>query len=410
MASSGWQEEKIIDDYSSNIKIIGNIRIDSISHSGGELRVIGLVAVGGRGTNNYRVYYNNGVQEKPANGTWSKIVGDNVQIRVGGGDFYSPFDVTVQVSAAATSYSFPVQFKACYNSSCSSTYWDVTKYWTITFGSGGTNPSGLSVVYNSSTWNSINATSSLQHWGQVPGKELEAIAVTGSSENDFNTITSSNWDHKGRMVWQKKTTAYSETYNMLPTNISLTFNNPLPLKGMRRYYLAAWANNSIGLSAGYIDMTLRYLPPAPGQFTYTDPGGSGTKTYPVTFTGVPANNIDTYDQAWLSRTIRYKINNGAWTYVDNATIATLDFVSAFNISVPAGSIATIEGWFTYRSNSEVTTITLANTNARTHFYSPLNGQAKETIKFYSPLNGRSKKTLKIYGSEGGVTKKVYEDV
>lgn len=285
--------------------------------------------------------------------------------------------------------------------------------WTINVGSGGTNPSGLSIVYNSSTWNSINATVSLEHWGGVAGRYLEAIMVTGSSEADFNTITADNWylqPGKGRFTWAKQTTAYSETYDMRPDNYTNTFGSPLSMKGMRKYYLAVWANNSADLSTPYLDTTVRYLPPAPGQFTYTDPGGSGTKTYPVTFTGVTANNIDTYTQSQLSRTIRYKINNGAWVYVDNATIAPIDFVSLFSVTVPAGSVATIEGWFTYMSNSEVTTITIANTNASAHFYSPLNSQAKETIKFYSPVNGVAKKALKIYASEGGVAKKVYEDV
>lgn len=39
MATSGWQNEQTWFTYSSNIRLIGNIRVDSITHTGTNLRI-----------------------------------------------------------------------------------------------------------------------------------------------------------------------------------------------------------------------------------------------------------------------------------------------------------------------------------------------------------------------------------
>ena len=153
-----------------------------------------------------------------------------------------------------------------------------------------------------------------------------------------------------------------------------------------------------------------YTKPAPSQFSYTDPGGTGSKTYPVTFVGDTVNNNTSYDTASLARTIRYKIDNGSWVYVDNETVALLDYVTSFNVTVPAGSVATIEGWMTYHGGqSEVRTITLANTNAPVHLYGSVNNASEEVVHLYGSVNGRAKKIKKLYASVGGVAKKVFSD-
>lgn len=408
-----WLNEQTLHVYNSNVTIIGNINVSSATHTGTDLRVIGTVALGARGTNGYYCYYINGITEVPGNGGSTKILGDNERLTVGGGDKYASFDVTIpNVAATATSYSFPVRFRAWYNNS-GSTYWDVTKYWTITFSASGSDPSGLSIVYNSSTWNSINATVSLEHWGGVAGRYLEAIMVTGSSEADFNTITADNWylqPGKGRFTWAKQTTAYSETYDMRPDNYTNTFGSPLSMKGMRKYYLAVWANNSADRSTPYLDTTIRYLPPAPSQFSYSDPGTSGTKVFPVTFVGDTANNNTAYDQGNLTRYVRYRIDSGAWTVVENNTNKAVDTVTSFNVSVPAGSTATIEGYMTYHGmQSEVSTVTITNTNAPVHLYGSVNGQAKEIKHLYGSVNGQRKKITKLYASVGGVAKRIFEE-
>lgn len=289
-----------------------------------------------------------------------------------------------------------------------------TKYYSIsgTLPAKGSAPSGGSITLNSRTWNSVTATSAVTSWGGIAGS-FEAIVVTGQSNGVVANANASNWENYGRYSNRtvvSSTSTLSSTMLISSTNYWIKLVDPIEMLGLTHYKLAFWNKNSAGTSSGF-DNTIRYLPPAPSQFSYTDPGTAGAKTYPVTFAGVAANNHTTYDTAKLTRTIRYKIDDGSWVYVDNATVAAIDFVSSFSVTVPAGSTATIEGWQTYHGEqSEVSTITLANTNLGCVLYGSVNGQAKELTKVYASVNGQAKKLVKIYASVGGVAKKVYEDV
>ena len=390
MASSGWQSEQTLYNYNSNIHFIGNIRVDGITHSGSSLRVWGAVALGARGTSGYSAYYNYGIEENAGWSGWNKIVGNGQSVRVGGSDYHASFDVTFGgVSPSTTSYSFPVEFKACYNSSCSSTYWDVTKYWTIYFDQSGSAPSNLSVSNLSSTWNSVTGTYTVGNWGGLGASYMAArvFGATGSArlENQFNG---------------------QSTVTTTVANSSVPLDGGITIKGCGTYKVDLYASNSAGAD-NTNDITF-YTPPAPGQFSYTDPGGSGTKVFPVEFTGVVANNNTDYDPAELTRSVRYQIDDGAWTWVTQAVTA-LDAVTSFNVSVPAGSTATIEGWMNYQGlPSETSTITLANNNLPSVLYGSVNGQSKEIKKLYGSVGGQTKEIKKLYASVGGVTKKIFE--
>lgn len=404
-----WMNEQTLYNYSSNVYFNGNINVSSVTHSGTNLRVQGTVAIGARGTSGYSAYYNYGIQELPGNGGWTKIVGNNQQLRVGGDDYHATFDVTIpNVSASTTSYSFPVRFKACYNSDCSSTYWDVTKYWTITFSPSGNPPEGGYITYNSSTWNTINATSGVTSWGAAQGN-IHAMVVTGQTNGSADSYTT--YAHARREFFYDGTSSLSHSFAMTTATTSQTYDgNPLEIKGLLHYKLGYYNSNSIGSVSG-LDSTLHYLPPAPGQISYSDPGGGGAKTYPVSFTGVVANNHTTYDSANLTRTVRYKIGSGSWTYVANDTVAALNSATSFNVTIPASSTATVEAWMTYHGEqSEVSTITISNTNQGCALYGSVSGQTKKLGPVYASVNGQTKKLVKIYASVNGVTKKVYEDV
>lgn len=253
-------------------------------------------------------------------------------------------------------------------------------------------PSDLSVTNLSQTWNSVTGTFSVGDWGTTAADYM-AARVYGQSgtarlENQFNGQSS-------------VTTTI--------TNNSVPLDGGITLKGCGTYKVDLFAQNSIG-AVNTDDITI-YTPPAPSQFTYTDPGGAGAKVFPVEFTGSVLNNNSTYSLANLNRTIRYKIDNGAWVYIDNATSVAVDFVTAFSVSVPAGSVATIEGWMEYyNEKSEVSTITLANTNSASHLYGSANGVSAEIIHLYCPVEGATRKVRKLYASVGGVAKKVFEDV
>lgn len=391
-----WQGQKDIQT-SKYPHMALNVDVWNIVHSGNTLTFSATVRAIVTSGN---LYYN-GVSVSLTGG--GSITKNMNPVSTGGYVDFGTFNCSASVPASTTSYTITASLSAGTVASGSAS-------WVLNFGQGGSLPSGVTPVFNSSTWNSVNSTTRISSWGGATPTRLEGIIVTGSSNADFGTITSSNWTTKGRRTYWKNTSATAETFNMTDNNVTQDFDNPIGLKGMREYYLACWAVNSVG-GTGNIDMTVRYLPPAPAQFTYTDPGGQGAKTYPVEFTGVAANNTAFYDTSELKRTVRYKIDNGAWTVVDNDTVALIDFVTAFNVVVPAGSTATIEGWMTYRGQqSEVSTITLSNTNSAVALYGSVNGQTKLLGPVYASVNGRAKKLVKIYASVGGVTKKVYEDV
>lgn len=389
MASSGWQGAKTITNWGTYSSLQLNLRIDSLTHSGGTvtgsgvLRLIYRNSASGTGSYNYTVSATPAGGSKVSYGTWS-----------GKSDgYYQDRNVSWSFSASssATSGTLKVNWSSTSGASGSAS-------WTVSFPQSGTAPSGGYVNNLSSTWNTITGTYGVTSDGGVSltSNQLKVLMVAyvpGAPARQYNASTSG--------IGPRTVTV---------TNNSPTANDPTwVIKGCGLYYTGVYAANAVG-DYRYQGPTI-YTPPAPSQLTYTDPGGSGPKTYPVTFASDLANNHTTYDSANLNRTIRYKIDNGAWTYVDNATVAALDVTTTFNVTVPAGSTATIEGWQTYHGlDSDVTTITLSNTNTAVALYGSVNNQAKLLGPVYASVNGRAKKLIKIYASVGGVTKKVYEDV
>lgn len=279
-----------------------------------------------------------------------------------------------------------------------------TKYPSITgyLPVGGTAPSGVSVTYNSATWDSVNLTGGVTSWGTGYSStpNLDMIIVDSSA-------TSDNWQNKGRQIKTISTTETSVTQSISNSNSTAT-SGGLAIKGMTPFKIAAKATTTISSTAIFRTSTY-YTPPAPGQFSYTDPGGSGTKIFPIEFTGVVANNYASYTAADLTRTVRYSIDGGAWVYEVNNVVTALDAVTSFSISVPAGSTAVIEGWMEYKGGvGETATISLLNSNNPTILYGSVNTQARAITKLYGSVNGQTKEIKKLYASVGGVTKKIFE--
>lgn len=288
-----------------------------------------------------------------------------------------------------------------------------TKYPSITgnLPSGGATPSGGYITYNSSTYDSITATTGVSNWGSgYSYRRVQSIIVMGSSANDFTTIDSSNWTQKGRLVYEAPVSTMSLQQTMRQDNYTDAYNGPLNLKGMRHYMLAYWNYTNVG-NTHALDTTVRYMPPAPAIITYTKTTSGASEVYTVSFVGdTSEKNSTSYERPNLSRTIRYKIGNGSWVYVDNDTVATLDFVTSFQITLPAGATATIEGWMTYHGmQSQAISISISNTNLGCILYGSVGGQAKKLGPVYASVNGRTKKLVRIYASAGGVARKVYED-
>lgn len=405
MATSGWQNEQTWFTYSSHIRLIGNIRVDGITHSGSNLRVWGQIAAGARGDSGYSFYYLDYTSyAQPEGGSKIALGSKGKRWKVGDGDTYVNFDVTLSnVSPSTTSRQIFVNF---YGPNTNSV--QATLRWTLSFPASGNPPGEGYITLDSSTWNSMTATSSVQNWGGASGGSLEAIYLTGSSDSDFDTINSGNWTSKGRRIYHSETSATSLQFNMTNTNAWLDLNSPMDLKGMRRFYLVNYAYNNIGSNRGWCDWQVKYLPPAPSLITYTDPGGEGAKNYTVVFTGDTYNNISEYHQANLTRTVRYKVGDDAeWTYVVEDALAALNAETEFTVRIPASQSATVEGWMTYHGLQSATkTTNIFNGNAPSRVYGSVNGQSKLIQKLYGSVDGQSVEIVKLYGSVDGEAKAI----
>lgn len=184
MASSGWIGEQFLVTRSSNISYYGNLYISSITRSGTNVTVNGKIRLTSKGTSGYHSYYNYGIQADPAgSGGFVTLLGNNSTIYNGDSKDADFSTVVSNVSASATSMSFSVRYAAWYNSGHTSTYWDVTKSWTIYFESGGTAPSGLTAVFSSATDTTATISGTVASYGNPATADSRyfEIAVLGSS-------------------------------------------------------------------------------------------------------------------------------------------------------------------------------------------------------------------------------------
>lgn len=388
MASSGWQGEQTWFTYSSNVRLIGNINVTAITHAGTNLRIQGTIAAGARGNSGYYFTYSDYTSyAQPEGGSKIALGSKGKTWKVGTSDTQVNFDVTIaNVPASATSRSFAVNFYGPNTNSVKATL-----SWNLSFSAGGSVPSGYSVSGIVAEWNKITFTSIVADTGgtsllyHCPSIQKEPL-IAGRQKYE-NTFSGSN---------------VSDTITSSVSNASSPINNPTwSILGCGYYYTGAYVENAAGKLYGQGDAT--YTPPAPGNMTYTDPGGEGTKVYAVVFSNTAGNNESTYDTAELKRTVRYKVNNAAnWTYVVNNVQTALNTNTAFNVSVPGGQDAVIEAWQTYHGlQSEVKTVNLFNGNAPSRVYASIDGKAKRAIKFYASVNGKSKEIKKLYASVDG---------
>lgn len=391
-----WLNEQTWFTYSSNIRLIGNISPSTITHTGTNLRVQGVIAAGARGSSNYSFYYLDYTSyAQPEGGSKIALGGKGRTWKVGQEDTHVAFDVTLtNVPAAATSKSFSVNFYGPNTNSVKATL-----YWTINFSASGNKPSDYSVSDIIPDWDRITFTSIVGNTGGLnltehsPSVRMDATHIATTPKYQ-DTRTGSN---------------VSATITTTITNGSSKIYNPTwTIQGCGYYYCGAWVINPAGEMSPQGQGSGTYTPPAPCTMTYTDPGGEGTKVYPVVFSGDAAKNRTDYDTAELKRTVRYKVEGAAdWTYVENATEASVDAQTTFNVSVPGSKNATIEGWMTYHGlQSEVKTLTLYNGNAPSRVYGPVDGQSKLAVKLYGSVDGESKNIVKLYGSVDGKSKAI----
>lgn len=275
-------------------------------------------------------------------------------------------------------------------------------FWNSFTATNGTPPSYGTVDVVSSAWdyNTNTPTITLQaanvNYGKpdgISGRKLAIGVLVGPND----------WSSKRENQVEDVTGATTTV-----TNSSIYPGaSALQLKGMLPVYPYLWVWNTISSNVVAQHSSPYYLPPAPGVVSYTDDFHGD---YTIRYTGNPALNVSDYTVSELKRTVRYKIDDGNWVYVDNDTTKTLEAMTSEQIHVPYQSTATVEAWMTYRGqNSGVSSFSITNTIKDLKLYGSVNGVAENIEHLYGSVNGQSKKVVKLYGSVGGVATEVYRD-
>ena len=383
MASSGWQGQKNVQT-SVYPHMALNLRVDSISRSGTTLTVKGIVRV--VCTSGY-ISYNGATVSLTGGG--SKTINLNLNSSGTTSADTGTFTCTISnVPATAASTAVTATLSAGSVASGSAS-------WTLTLDPSTSAPTGLYINNISSTWDSISGTVGLSSYGTGSGtKELTMLVLT----QPYVAGLPHRWD---------RTTSGALSYNSTVDNNSTAgAAGAIDIKGCGLYYTGVYASN--GSVASRFAGPSIYTPPAPVVFNYARIGE--TDQWQVTLTGNPNNNNTDYTAAQLTRSLRYKIDNGSWVNAEMAAVKAIDATTTVTITIPAASTATIEGWMTYQGlNSVVSSITITNSDAPVRLYGSVNGQTKKLVHVYGSVNGRSVKLTKIYASVGGVAKLVHVD-
>lgn len=261
----------------------------------------------------------------------------------------------------------------------------------------GTAPSGGTLTVTGSTWNSITLQASGVNYGMPDGVSGRKLAIGVHAYNDVTTKRENQIDNV------TGTTTTVDNSSIYPSGTALQ------LKGMAAVYPYIWAWNTVSSTYVVNQTSPYYLPPAPGSLTYT---ADALQTYTLSYSGVVADNVTDYTAGDLTRTVRYKFgSDGAWTYVENASVIALDTVTTEQIVVPFDEDVYAEAWLTYKGkNSEVSSFKIPGSPRPVAFYGSVDGEAEEVEHLYGSVNGEAKKIVKLYGSVGGVAKEVFVDV
>ena len=260
-----------------------------------------------------------------------------------------------------------------------------------------TAPSGLAIAVGTKNWNSVQLTGSVGNYGRpksISGRALNiGLAETASINAAAMEVRNLNTSSKTVTVNQSSTAVRG----------GLTF------KGMMTVYPYTYANNTKAENVTFGNAET--LPPAPGTLSYSiDPNDERYQT--ISYVGVAANNVANYDPALLTRTVRYADSSDPtnWTYIENDTQVALTTATAQQITVPASHSIVVEAWLTYNgNNSQVSTVTLTNSQDPKHIYCSMGDLTEALDHIYGSVGGETKKLIKVYGSVNGVAKLIHED-
>lgn len=228
MATSGWQSEQFAYDspYSSYVKWNTNIRVDSIVHSGTNLRVIGVAAwcTRQRSGSGGSTTFGSPVYLTPQNGVRTQVVAANVRQTIGS-DYHANFDVTIpNVAMTATSANFSLRWDANNTGG--------TNTWTLYFNISAVAPSGLAVSVNEIGKDYAVLTGSIASYGTP-------VADNSYMELALNANTTYGNQYRYQVSADKATSMTSQRID----NEDMTGQSTLYITPNTKYWPGVWATN-----------------------------------------------------------------------------------------------------------------------------------------------------------------------
>lgn len=381
MATSGWQNEQLIlsRTFSASLALYGNVRIDSITHTGTNLRVTGAVALCPRQNGTYGTCtYGYAQYVTPEGGSQVQIVAANTRMVTPGHpnyahtDYYANFDVTLTgVATTATSRNFTVNF---YNPSGQYGY-NKNLTWTLYFDQSGSAPSGLDVTLTS-----------VQDTGATMAVTLNSYGSPSSEANRYIEAAIMGQSTYGGQYRYSTSTAVTSATITVNNSSSTNSSNPLTIVPNTQYWYGAYASNTV-MSTSTVKGTFITLPAYISDVTVNDVGGGE----------VVVSVIHASEGTATTAYTEYSYNQTSWTVVQDT----------FRLTVHSAATLYIR-----RRNSTGTTPvrTVSIVPATTvKLYGSVNNQAKEIHKLYGSVNGQAVRIRKLYGSVNGRSKLIFED-
>lgn len=376
MASSGWQGDVTLTSGGFGYNYFkGNLRIDSITHSGSTVTVSGVFAV-----------HNDGGQESwyqypinaAANGytNYQQVVAGNQHISNGQ---YVESAVSFSFSAAPTDTSKQVEILWQYNNGTATNSITYTLYFDPSISP----PTGLNVSNVTATQTTVTANVSISGWGVGSGtryRELQVWAANMSGDRRYQAVTGD------------ATSGNITCNNSSSGSLTITQNT--------KYWIGGYASNGSANTGSQPFGTVVTLPPAA-----TCSFNSATKN------SIKVNWAVANQGGERDFTVDYRLDSGSW--VTTETISTSGAkTGTFTITgLKPNSTHEVDVRTHVVGGSTVggQVITVSTTDTPAKLYGSVNGVRERIKEMYCSVNGERKKVEKIYGSVNGERKIIYED-
>lgn len=378
MASSGWQGDVTLTSGGFGYNYFkGNLRIDSIVHSGSTVTVSGVFAV-----------HNDGGQESwyqypinaAANGytNYQQVVAGNQHISNGQ---YVESAVTFSFSAAPTDTSKQVEILWQYNNGTATN--SIT--YTLYFDASATPPTGLNVTGINVGTQSVKATVSVTGWGGA-----------GDASSRYRELQV--WE--GNMSGARRYQATHGDSTSSEITCSNSSSGSLTITPNTKYWVGGYASNgTLNTGSQPFGTVITQVPTAGGSL-------ASATAHSLTLNWNVANQGGERDIK-----IDYRLDNGSWTEVTTVsgsgaksgqfTLSGLLPNSQHTVEIRSSGVG--------GSVSGGITLTVSTADTPEKLYGSVNNTRKRGVRAYCSVNNTRKKVKKIYGSVNGARKLVYED-